>query len=331
MAGNTNPTDSGAQADSKPSEFNPGGMVLSPNLEAVLGDFLDYQRDVRGLSAATLKAYRSDLTQLLKKIVNIKQFTQPVVRTHLASLYRKDASRATINRTASAIRRFSAWAYDNGYLSTDLSDTITVKKGGRHLPEIMSAEQVSEALEKLDTAQDADSNGAKSIVAIRDKAIIELLYGSGLRVAELCSLNLEDVDLSDRRLTVTGKGNKQRAVPFGEDATTALHRWLDSRHELIKDELSSEDRCALFLGVRGKRIDPRQVRRIVNEVTAELGEQLSPHSLRHSAATHMLEAGADIRVVQEFLGHSSLGTTQIYTHVSADRLREIHRQAHPRS
>lgn len=189
----------------------------------------------------------------------------------------------------------------------------------KHLPTVLGAEQAGELV------GNAVSHNEEEFA--RDSAILELLYATGMRVAELAGLDCDDVDLTRNTARVTGKGNKQRVVPFGRAAADALAHWLDDARPRMA---AVED--ALFVGVRGKRIDVRQVRRIVERAGAVTGTpDLSPHGLRHSAATHLLEGGADLRVVQELLGHSSLQTTQVYTHVSAQRLQEVYRQAHPRA
>ena len=327
---------------------------LSPNLDAALGDFLDHLEHVRGLAPRTIRAYRADLVPLLTGLDVITDLDIRTIRAHLGARHREGAARTSLARAVTAIRRFGSWAVSAGLLDADPAARVTGPGPHRHLPEILTVDQAAAMLEgekgggaggdaggadpdaaNADAANADESNeGSKAgaapkqlAIAARDRAMIEILYAAGIRVGELCALNLLDVDLARATLTVTGKGDKQRTVPFGEPAARAIEEWLGLRSEL----LAGGDTSALFLGARGGRLDPRQARRVVHAVTSAAGVDLSPHGLRHTAATHMVEGGADLRVVQEMLGHSSLGTTQIYTHVSTDRLREAHRRAHPRA
>lgn len=306
---------------------------LGPNLAEVLDDFADHLEHVRGLAPRTIRAYRADLVPLLVGLGDIHELDIGVIRFHLGAKHRSGAARTSIARAVTSIRRFGAWAVSAGILDADPAARVTGPKPHRHLPEILSIDQ---ATEMLGSAQDEDEDedekaaegeveGGGRALRRRDRAIAEILYATGIRVGELCGLDLGDVDLARGTLRVTGKGGKQRVVPFGEPAARAIEEWLSVRPSV------SPDSGALLLGARGGRLDPRQARRIVHAITSAAGVDLSPHGLRHSAATHMIEGGADLRVVQEMLGHSSLGTTQIYTHVSSDRLREAHRRAHPRA
>ncbi|MFD5867213.1 tyrosine recombinase XerC [Corynebacterium sp. NPDC060344] len=300
---------------------------LSPNLDAALGDFLDHLEHVRGLAPATIRAYRADLTPLLAGLGDIGDLDVKVIRAHLGAKHRAGAARTSLARAVTSIRRFGAWAVSAGILDADPAARVTGPRPHRHLPEILTVDQADAMLD------DAPAELAPRQAALhaRDRAMIEILYAAGIRVGELCALDLGDVDLGRATLTVTGKGDKQRTVPFGEPAARAIEEWIGARGELLADGAEKKGAAALFLGARGGRLDPRQARRIVHAKTSEAGTDLSPHGLRHTAATHMVEGGADLRVVQELLGHSSLGTTQIYTHVSTDRLREAHRRAHPRA
>lgn len=327
--------------------------ALSPNLEATLGDFLDHLEHVRGLAPRTIRAYRADLVPLLAEIDDIGELDVRVIRAHLGAKHRAGAARTSLARAVTSIRRFGGWAVSAGLLDADPAARVTGPRPHRHLPEILTVDQVDAMLDgetgakgeagskgeagtkgeagaKEKEGEEADSAAEltpkQRALALRDRAMIEILYAAGIRVGELCALDLGDVDLGRATLTVTGKGDKQRTVPYGEPAARAIEEWTDARDELIANPTP-----ALFLGARGGRLDPRQARRIVHAKTSEAGVDLSPHGLRHTAATHMVEGGADLRVVQEMLGHTSLGTTQIYTHVSTDRLREAHRRAHPRA
>ncbi len=327
-------TASGGPADDadRRGPSSPLSGALSPNLEAVLGDFLDHLEHVRGLAPRTIRAYRADLVPLLAGIDDIGELDVRVIRAHLGTKYRAGAARSSLARAVTSIRRFGAWAVSAGLLDVDPAARVTGPRPHRHLPEILTVDQADAMLDGKDgKSGEGEGRGeaatpAQRALALRDRAMMEILYAAGIRVGELCALDLGDVDLARGTLTVTGKGDKQRTVPFGEPAARAIENWIGARDEVV----AGEGR-ALFLGARGGRLDPRQARRIVHAATSEAGADLSPHGLRHTAATHMVEGGADLRVVQEMLGHASLGTTQIYTHVSTDRLREAHRRAHPRA
>ncbi|WP_300917959.1 tyrosine recombinase XerC, partial [Corynebacterium stationis] len=221
-------------------------------------------------------------------------------------------ARSTLARRTASAKAFSTWAVKQGYLRTDEAAKLSSPKVPKHLPKVLDPKEASAA---MDNAKSADE-----LHLVRDTAMLELLYATGMRVSELTGIDLHDIDSSRQTIRVLGKGNKERIVPFGDAANTALNAWLARREELAKDP------DALFVGTRGKRIDQRQVRRVV-----EAAGEVSPHALRHSTATHLLEGGADLRVVQELLGHSSLQTTQVYTHVTSERLKKVFNQAHPRA
>lgn len=301
-------------------------------LEAAIDDFADYALIVKGRSPATVKGYRSDLRTLVPFAGTFADFTLPTLRAWLADALRAGLARSTMARRTAAVRAFSTWAYERGHLDSDVAARLATPQVNRHLPDVVTparAEQLVEAEINADAA---------SPEAARDRAMLELLYATGMRVAELTGLDTGDIDASRRLARVTGKGNKQRVVPFGDNAAAAIDTWLARRGELLNNgagssaAASADATKALFLGSRGGRIDQRQVRRVVERAAQRTGDSdLSPHALRHSAATHMLEGGADLRVVQELLGHSSLQTTQIYTHVSAQRLKSVYDRAHPRA
>lgn len=291
-------------------------------LGEAIEDFAEHQRLVRGRSEATVRSYRSDLLDLARNVRTFDELTLNALRTWLAAAVAEGKSRATLARRTASARAFTSWAVRAGYLESDVAARLASPKINRPLPDVLSDRQADHLV--TEPAQSDDSPES-----VRDVAMLELLYASGMRVAELCGLDTADVDLARRTARVTGKGNKQRTVPFGESAAAAIREWIDhARPELDHGDGGS----ALFLGSRGGRIDPRQVRRVVEKSAAASGAgHVSPHDLRHSAATHMLEGGADLRVVQELLGHSSLQTTQIYTHVSAQRLKDVFSRAHPRA
>lgn len=297
---------------------------LAPGVDAVLGDFLDHLRYTRGLSEATTRAYRADLIPLLRPLRAVGELDLPAVRAHLAGRHRAGASRASIARATTAIRVFCAWTVDAGILDADPAARLASPGKRRHLPAVLTADQAATALDAVGRAADADPDDPG---AARDAAVAEILYACAIRVGELCGLDIGDVDFDRSTLVVTGKGDKQRTVPFGPRTAAAIRRWLDRRGAWATERSGD----ALLLGARGGRLDPRQARRIIHGITGVAGGEMGPHGLRHSAATHLVEGGADLRMVQELLGHESLATTQIYTHVSVDRLKEIHRRAHPRA
>jgi integrase/recombinase XerC len=225
-------------------------------------------------------------------------------------------------RRSAALRTFCAWATANGFMPADPAQLLASPKTGRSLPAVLRADEAERLM-------DADPDAPDAVV-LRDRAIVELLYGAGLRVSELAGLDVDDLDRGRRLVRVLGKGSKQRTVPFGVPAARALDDWLGRGRTALAVDGSGP---ALFLGVRGRRIDPRTVRELVHRRAARVdgAPDIGPHALRHSAATHLLEGGADLRSVQEVLGHASLSTTQIYTHVSVERLRRSYQRAHPRA
>ena len=233
-------------------------------------------------------------------------------------------SRATLARRIVSIRAFTYWAASQGWIPTDIGADLAIPKAHKTLPEVLNLSQTQIVLEAIATKAGEDP----SAINIRDLALIEVLYASGIRVSEICGLNIRDVDMARNTLQVLGKGDKERVVPIGLPAIRAIQNWLaTARPELV----NSTSGDAVFLGARGKRIDQRTVREVVYDAMESIGSHMSPHGLRHTAATHLLEGGADLRTVQEILGHSSLATTQIYTHVSPERLKAAYEQAHPRA
>ena len=288
---------------------------------AAAADYADYARTVQSRSENTVKAYAADLRSLGGYVRTLDEFTLDTLRTWLADAARAGKARTTIARRTATARGFSTWAYKQGLLDADVAARLVTSQVSRPLPTVVNPDRAG-ALVEAETADDAHP-----AEALRDRAMLELLYATGIRVGELTGLNLGDVDLARGLAHVTGKGNKQRVVPFGDEAAAAVSEWL----EFGRAELAG-DTPAMFVGSRGGRIDQRQVRRIVERAGQRAGvEHVSPHTLRHTTATHMLEGGADLRVVQEMLGHTSLQTTQIYTHVSAQRLKRVYDQAHPRA
>lgn len=303
----------------------------------MLAEYEHHLRWERDLSAHTVRAYTADLTTLLASLVGgseqesgeagpgcLDVLDLAGLRAWLARQRDQGASRTTLARRCAAARGFTAWAAERGYLTHDPGQRLSAPRAQRTLPTVLRPEQAAEAMRAAELgAEQGDP------IAVRDQAILELLYATGMRVSELCALDVDDVDDDRRVVTVWGKGRKQRTVPFGAPAAAALTSWRACRPRLVGPRGGS----ALFLGSRGGRIDQRAVRRVVHDAVEAVpgAGTMGPHGLRHSAATHLLEGGADLRVVQELLGHATLATTQLYTHVTADRLKAIHDRAHPRS
>ncbi|NCZ76969.1 MAG: tyrosine recombinase XerC, partial [Actinobacteria bacterium] len=246
------------------------------------------------------------------------------IRSWLANLQSTGVARSTLTRRIVSIRAFTNWAAANGWLTSDLGANLAIPKPHRVLPEVLNVDEAATVIKSLEVKVAEEPTALN----YRDLAILEVLYGSGIRVSELCGLDLGDIDDSRNTLNVIGKANKQRVVPIGIPAINALSNYLKIGRGEFANQLSD---AAVFLGARGKRIDQRTVRQVVYEAMKSVGATMGPHGLRHSAATHLLEGGADLRTVQEILGHASLATTQIYTHVSPERLQSAYKQAHPRA
>ncbi|WP_197380921.1 tyrosine recombinase XerC [Mycolicibacterium mengxianglii] len=303
----------------------------SDNFAGLLEEFASYLELERGRSPHTQRAYLGDLRSLFDFAgerapgAGVRALTLPVLRAWLAAQAGAGVARTTLARRTSAVKTFTAWAVRKGLLDTDPATRLQMPKARRTLPSVLRQDQALAAMAAAKSgAQEGDP------LALRDRLIVELLYATGIRVSELCGLDIDDVDLSRRLLRVLGKGDKERTVPFGEPAEDAVRAWLaDGRPAVV----TRESGAALLLGARGRRLDARQARTVVHQtMTAVNGApDMGPHGLRHSAATHLLEGGADLRIVQELLGHSTLATTQLYTHVTVARLRAVHDQAHPRA
>jgi integrase/recombinase XerC len=283
----------------------------------------------RALSPHTVRAYLGDVDGLLHTVARdsgaLAGLDLAALRRWLAEQRAGGASRSTLARRGSAARVFTAWAARTGRLAEDPGLRLVAPRPHRALPAVLSVEQASTML----TA--ATSGAAEGDpVAVRDLLLLELLYATGVRVAELCGLDLSDIDQRRRTLRVVGKGNRERTVVYGVPAERALRRWLDGARSELAGPTSPP---ALLLGLRGGRLDQRVARAVVNAAATTVPGHpgLSPHGLRHSAATHLLVGGADLRSVQELLGHATLSTTQLYTHVTVERLKAIHDQAHPRA
>jgi len=287
-------------------------------------------RDVRRLSPATVRAYAADLADLADSTgdVELSDIDLEHLREWLWRATKRGDARSTIARRTAAARGFFAWALETGLATTDPSLRLVAPKRGRTLPHVAAADAVGDLLDQLArTAAEGDP------IALRNHALLEMLYGSGIRVSELCGLDLDDIDHDRRTARVTGKGSKERVVPFGAPAAAALDAYLVRGRPVLSARRDDGSALrAIFLGARGARLGPRATYEVVSRVLGPVvGSAVGPHALRHSAATHLLDGGADLRTVQELLGHASLGTTQIYTHVSSERLAATYRLAHPRA
>ena len=305
--------------------------MSSAALDEVRSAFERYLEAERYLSVHTVRAYLGDLDSLLEHLARIEvtdfaMLELSHIRSWLANQQVKGGARTTLSRRATSIRLFTKWATKKGYLAKDVGATLATPKGARTLPGVLTVADASLAMDAM-AARVGEEDGP---ISKRDAAMIEILYASGARVSELCGLDLEDIDYARQTIRVLGKGNKERTIPIGNPAMRALETWLKNGRDSLAGAKSER---AVFLGARGKRIDQRTVRTMVYHALAALEgvEKMGPHALRHSAATHLLEGGADLRTVQEILGHASLATTQIYTHVSTERLQKAFKQAHPRA
>ena len=288
----------------------------------------DFERSLTASSPNTVAAYRRDLNGFVEWAERAgfdgpQRITRLDLRRFLAYLTTRKYARTSIARKASSLRRYFAWLRRTGVLANDPAVTLTALGGDGRLPEVLTATQVEHLLDDVPAKLDAQAEHLR----LRDDAVLEVLYGCGLRVGELCGLDLDRVDLRSKTLVVWGKGSKQRRLPLGEPVAVALQGWL-SRGRRVLAPAVGPDVVAVFFNQRGKRLTSRDVRRILDQRSTN---PTHPHALRHSFATHLLDGGADLRIVQELLGHADVATTQIYTHVSKERLRAVYHQAHPRA
>ncbi|MEH0932357.1 tyrosine recombinase XerC [Micromonospora sp. CPCC 205558] len=329
-------------------------QALPPALRDAVDDFAEHLSRVRNRSAHTVRAYVTDIVSLLDHAVrmgcaDLAELDLSVLRSWLARQRTTGAARTSLARRAASARAFSAWAHRAGLLPADVGAALASPRAHRELPTVLRADQAAALVEaptrqappasppERTTAERTDAaagptSGATTegeAVPLRDRVLLELLYATGVRVSEVCGLDVGDVDPGRRVIRVFGKGGRERSVPYGVPAQRALDDWLRrGRPEMV----AAHSGDALLLGARGGRLNPTTARQIVGAYAETAGlPRTSPHDLRHSAATHLLEGGADLRAVQELLGHSSLASTQIYTHVSVERLRAAYRQAHPRA
>ncbi|MDP9883792.1 integrase/recombinase XerC [Sinomonas atrocyanea] len=303
--------------------------AVPEGLDGPLRSFLRYLALERGRSVHTVRAYESDLTSMLASAaddgaVDLRAVDLAMLRRWLGRQSEAGLARSTLARRSAAARSFLAWAAREGHLDADPSIRLAAPKRQTHLPEVLHRDQAERLLDGASAAA-----GGGDPMAVRDLALVELLYATGVRIGELVALDVDDVDFGRRTVRVLGKGNKERTVPFGVPAADALTRWLGARAALT----TSSSGAALFLGARGGRLGQRQARAVVDRALRALGDTSAsgPHALRHTAATHLLDGGADLRSVQELLGHASLATTQLYTHVSVERLRASYLASHPRA
>jgi integrase/recombinase XerC len=302
--------------------------------------FEAFLRHERSHPATTSRAYVADAVLLLDHARragsdDLSGIDLSLLRSWLARQRSTGAAPRTLARRAAAARAFTAWAQRVGLRPDDPGRELASPKLPAHLPRVLDARQASTLLDQVaaDDIEPGQAEQAEAVpepVRLRDAAVLELLYATGVRVSELCGLDIDEVDRERRLLRVIGKGDRERSVPYGVPAERALLAWLERGRPALATGRSG---AALLLGVRGGRLDPRTARSIVHDYMRRVpgAPDLGPHGLRHTAATHLLEGGADLRTVQELLGHATLATTQIYTHVTVDRLRQAYRQAHPRA
>jgi integrase/recombinase XerC len=318
-----------------------GPQELPSALAAALAEFISHLDAERALSQHTIRAYRGDIQSLLRHasshgVAEPGELDVPTLRGWLAEQHAAGAARATLARRGAAARAFTAFAHRRGWLAADPGPHLWTPKSRRSLPRVLRRDEINLVLADCEDRALRDLASGQRVaaaLAMRDAAVLELLYASAIRVSELCGLDESGLDRERRTVRVYGKGRKERVVPVGVPAMRAVARWADVGRPVLANSRSGG---ALFLGARGARLDPRTARRIVHTRLRGVGPDAAgpdagPHAIRHTAATHMLEGGADLRSVQEFLGHSSPATTQIYTHVSAERLKSSYRQAHPRA
>lgn len=326
---------------------------IDPAIQQHLEDYLGYLLYQRGRSENTVRAYETDLRSLFvflpsQRVTGLDQVTIEELRGWLVRMQEEGLGRTTMARRISAVKNFFVWADRQDLIAEDPALRLQAPKKERRLPHVLQTGQVERLLTDIKEPRTAPSKSSQTsadkpagqdgaapsekdaALAVRNQVIGELLYASGLRISELVSLDVGDVDFERRALRVLGKGNKERMVPFGIPAQRALEFWLRQAREVLA---SADAENALLVGARGGRLNVRQARKVISDALDRLGDTSAsgPHALRHTVATHLLDGGADLRAVQEFLGHSSLATTQLYTHVSVDRLRQSYQQAHPRA
>ncbi len=305
-------------------------------MQKYIDDFIKHLKYERNASAHTLRNYESDLQQFYDTLapaddngvhreVNLREIDHLTIREYMARLYEQKKKKSSIHRKVASLRTFFRYLCREGILEVNPAKLVSSPRVERKLPNHLTIEQMVKFIETPET---------DTVLGKRDRAMLELLYASGIRVSELVNLNLHDIDFSNRTVRVKGKGRKERIVPFGEHAKAAIQSYLGVRGELlIEAEPDKLDAMAVFMNYQGTRITTRSVGRMVDKYVKQCAaiHHISPHSLRHSFATHLLDAGADLRAIQELLGHARLSTTQQYTHVSMDKLMEVYDKSHPKA
>lgn len=296
--------------------------------------YFRYLKIERNSSEHTLISYRNDLTQFLEfaaahfdkkpEELEIAAIDRLIIRLWLGELSENGMARSTVARKVASIRSFFKYCFKRGAIMKNPAHLLIVPKAGKRLPKTVQPEEIQRMMELAKGDEPYER---------QNLAILELFYSTGMRLSELVLLNMNDIDFQKKQVTVTGKGNKQRVIPLGNQAVEACRKHLEKRSELYSSRTDDDARSALFLAPGGQRIYARKVQDIVKKFLMKTSEvsQKSPHVLRHSFATHMLDSGADIRIIKEFLGHANLSATQIYTHTSVERLKKVYNQAHPRA
>lgn len=322
------------------------GEVMTVNIstqdQELIEEYCHYLRHEMNRSEHTIRSYRADLTGLASDLQTeasstsepkavLRNATLEDLRAWLAHLSHYGLSRPTLARKTTSVRQFMSWLVRQSIRDDNPTARLATSKQASHLPDTLSETQVRKMLDSVYAIVNGEDGSEVDPIALRNASMVEVLYATGIRVAELEGLNVGDADFERSTIKVTGKGNKQRVVPLTVPAVQTLQRWLTDGRPRLRTEKYSTD--AMFLGARGNRVGARQVREVVNDLLTQLGDTSASgvHVLRHTAATHLLDGGADLRSVQELLGHESLQTTQLYTHVSIERLRRGYEQAHPRA
>jgi site-specific recombinase XerD len=309
-----------------PSESAAEPLVVSPTWH--VDQFL---ASLTSLSDNTIKAYRADLIVFVDWAGRLgaaepAEIDRKALRRYLAFLATTGRQKRTIARQASSLRRYYGWLRRTGVVAADPTVELSAPKGEGRLPHVLGSGELHHLLDEAPPARPSDERATAPALRSRDEALLEVLYGSGLRVGELCGIRAADVDLARARLTVWGKGSKQRVVPLSEPAVAALADWIEQWRAEVATSVEAAD--FVFVNQRGRPMQPRDVRRVLDR---RASSPTHPHALRHTFATHLLDGGADLRAVQELLGHSDLATTQLYTHVSKERLRRVYDTSHPRA
>jgi integrase/recombinase XerC len=316
--------------------FQPGTPLQAKGSAAMkewIEKFIEALSVEKAFSQNTCRAYQNDLMQFLaylqspsgglnqSEAVDVREVDNVFIRSYLGFLYKKKNEKTTIARKISALRSFFRFLVKRGVIRTNPADSVLTPKRGKSVPHFLPVDEVFRLL---------DGVKGEALLALRNRAILETLYSTGIRVAEIAGMNVGNVDFEKGLVRVVGKGNKERLAPVGEKALNAIRAYLEKRNRATERDLSDSE--PLLLNHRGGRLTTRSIARLLEKVVRQLGflRPISPHGLRHTFATHMLDAGADLRVVQELLGHASLTTTQRYTHVSIDHLMEVYDKAHPR-